>query len=112
MQKIVIKRSGQPPLSFIGTEIGNASSRGLNSTRWSAVAIYQTQGGRFIAQVDDVSLWQGERDYCRAQSFASFGDLVDWLRCDGELSSVAQEAIENAVEAVPELGESWQEVVD
>lgn len=54
MEKHTIVRDGDPPLEFIGEEIGFASNRSkLN--RWTQVTIYRTAAGMYVGRVDRMS---------------------------------------------------------
>lgn len=109
-----ITRNGEPPLRFHGTLIGSGSSRSFNSTRWTNIRIYRTSGGKYVAHVEAVTCWQGERDFAKARSFATPGELIDYLKGDESerLSHVAQEALEDAAATVTEFAETYVEIVD
>jgi len=108
-----INRDGKPPLTFTGEILAKADNRDHNSTRWTSITIYRTKAGKFVAHIDRITQWQGETDYTTAEAFASFGEVIEWLRGDSEvLGAVSQEAVEKAIKVAPTLAEFWQEVVD
>ena len=108
-----IDRTGLPPLRFIGEAIGNGSTRGHSSTRWTNVSIYRTKGGKWVANVVNRTQWEGEHDYAKAQPFESPKELIKFL-CDNEerLGRASQEACENAAKANPEFAAAFVETLD
>jgi len=116
MEKFSIKRDGLPPIAFTGRTIVSANNKiGHNghNTRWTTVTIYRTKGDKFIASISRRSQWQGEAGSDRAASFATAGELIEWLKeGESELGSVSQEAVEEAAEAAPEFAAAWVEEVE
>lgn len=100
----VITRTGCPPLRFKQAPDGywSATSRDHNSTRWTNVRIYKTVGGKYIAEVESLTQWQGEQDYTKAESFDTPQQVIDYLK-EGEerLGRVSQEAVSDACKADP-----------
>lgn len=112
-----IARDGQPPIRFVGQCIGcGQSDRGSDDTRGTDISIYETKGGKYVAEVDRWTRWQGESGSSKAQPFGNFPDLIDWLREDSHdgqtLGRVSQEAVEDAIKTRPELAQHWVEVID
>lgn len=112
-----IARDGQPPIRFIGQCIGYAESNlSSDDTRGTIISIYETKGGKYVAEVNRWTRWQGESGSSKAQSFASFVDLIDWLREDSHngqtLGRISQEAVEDAIKDRPELAQHWVEEID
>lgn len=113
MKSTTIKRDGQPPIRFTGDEIGCGSTRDHNSSRWVTVAIYRTQGGRYVAHVERVSQWQGERSTSDAASFGTAGEVIEWLRgSESGLGRASQEAVEMASGNDDQFSAVWVENVD
>jgi len=116
MEKITIKRDKLPPIAFTGVEIGNASneiSGGNRANRWTSVRIYHTKGGKFIASISRLTIWQGESDRHAAASFATAAEVIEWLKeGESELGSVSQEAVEEAAKVAPEFAAAWVEEVE
>lgn len=119
IEKVVIRRTGFPPLQFKSVQSWEATSRNHKSTRWTDVRIYRTVGGRYVAEVRSLTLWEGEQDFSKAQSFASAQEVIEWLKDDdGRLGRVSQEAVDRASgmsgsgEADPGFVEVFVEVVE
>ena len=112
MDKHIIKRDGLPPISFTGEKIGAGSTRGHNTTRWTNVDIFRTQGGRYIVSVSRLTQWEGESDHRQASSLASPAEVIEHLK-EGldELGSASQEAVERAVKEDPLFAAAWIEEV-
>ena len=113
MNKITIKRDGLPPIVFTGERIAVGSNRDHNSTRWTTVEIYRTQGERYIARIERCSLWEGERTRRTASSFPAPAELIEWLG-EGEqaLGEASQRAVEAAAAADPKFAAAWVEEVE
>jgi len=116
MEKVIIKRDGLPPISFTGESIGysdNSVVGGNRANRWTAIEIYRTKGGKYVASIKRRTCWQGEADHDKAGSFATAAEVIDFLKQDdGELGSVGQEAVEKAVKADPAFAAVWVEEVE
>lgn len=107
-EPITVDRTGLPPIRFAGTEIGSGSTGGL--TRWTAVTIYKTKGGGYVTQVENLTIWQGERDYSVGNSHETAREAIFSLADeDGKLGRASQEAIERAVKADPAFAAAWME---
>ena len=110
-----IRRDGERALAFAGRIIGSADDKSHNSTRWEAVTIYRTASGRIVVEVEDRTQWQGESDHVRADSFATATGAISYLRhadednYDANLSSAAQEAIEDAAKNDEEFASAFTE---
>lgn len=116
MQDYTIKRTGLPPIKFNGELIGSGSTEiehGNRANRWTEVEIYKTKGGKFIASVGRLTIWQGESDHYKAASFEKATDVIEWLKGEGgTLGKASQTAVEKAVQADPSFADAWIEVVD
>jgi len=116
MEKLIIKRDGLPPIAFTGEEIAKASnefSGGNQANRWTSVKIYRTKGGKFIASISRLTIWQGESDRHSAASYATAAEVIEWLKEDGdELGSGSQEAVEKASKIEPAFAAAWVEEVE
>ena len=112
-----IRRDGERALAFTGRIIGSADDKDHNSTRWEAVTIYRTASGRIVVEVEDRTQWQGESDHVRADSFGTATGAIGYLRhadgdyYDADLSSAAQEAIEDAAKNDAEFATAFTETI-
>jgi EXLDI family protein len=112
-----IRRDGERALAFTGRIIGQADDKDHNSTRWTTVTIYRTASGRVVAKVEDRTQWQGESDHVRADSFSTATGAISYLRhadgdyYDANLSSAAQEAIEDAAKNDAEFASAFTETI-
>jgi EXLDI family protein len=112
-----IRRDGERALAFTGRIIGSADNKDHNSTRWTTVTIYRTESGRVVVEVEDRTQWQGESDHVRADSFATASGAIGYLRhadednYDADLSSAAQEAIEDAAKNDEEFSSAFTETI-
>ena len=112
-----IRRDGERALAFSGRIIGQADNKDHNSTRWTTVTIYRTASGRIVAKVHDRTQWQGESDHVRADSFKTVSEAIGYLRhadednYDANLSSAAQEAIEDAAKNDEEFSSAFTETI-
>ena len=110
-----IRRDGERALAFSGRIIGEGSDWTHNSTRWTTVTIYRTESGRVVTNVHDRTQGQGESDHVRADSFATASGAISYLRhadgdyYDADLSSAAQEAIEDAAKNDEEFASAFTE---
>ena len=113
MQDYIIKRDGQPPLTFKGDEIGKGTTRDHNSTRWTNVTIYKTKGGKYVAYIERATQWQGECNHDEAVSRSEAIGIIQWLKQDGEnLGRASQRAVENAAESDANFSAAWVERVE
>ena len=116
MEKLIIKRDGLPPIAFTGEQIAsanNAIGHNGHANRWTTVTIYRTKGGKFIASLSRRSQWQGEAGSDAAASFATAGEVIEWLKeGESELGAVSQEAVEEAASVAPEFAAAWVEEVE
>lgn len=111
--KIKIRRDGDRALSFTGRVIAQVDSRRNDNFRWTAVTIYRTKGGKIVVEIENVNQWQGSSNMVQAESFCVVNEAIDYLRDrDGELSSIAQKAIEEAGTIDREFKLSFVEHVD
>ena len=112
-----IRRDGERALAFSGRIIGSADDKDHNSTRWTTVTIYRTASGRIVVEVEDRTQWQGESDHVRADSFSTATGAIGYLRhadednYDADLSSAAQEAIEDAAKNDEEFASAFTETI-
>lgn len=113
MTKQNIERTGLPPLRFIGMPVGNGSTRGTNSNRWTNVRIFVTQGGKWVASIVNRTQWEGEHDYAKAQGFETPKELIKFLSDDeGLLGRASQEACEAASSKCPDFSTAFVENID
>ena len=100
---IQLRRDGAPPLRFMGTLRGVASSHshsGPSNSRWTEIRIYETVSGKAVLSILGRTLWQGEHDRHAAIVVPVFDGsaIVKALadQNDGYLSDVAKEALDDA----------------
>jgi hypothetical protein len=71
MEKFEIERDNGAALAFNGELLAKVSSSDNNASgssysgqtgRWQVLALYKTEGGKFICKRIDRTHWQGERD--------------------------------------------------
>ena len=110
MEKLIIKRDGLPPIAFTGERIASDRSSG---DRYTRVVIYKTQGGNFVAEIQHLTCWQGEKDHYSATSKKTAAEIIQWLK-EGEtnLGRVSQAAVEEAAKAEPAFAAAWVEEVE
>ena len=61
-----LRRSGQPPLRFQGELIASADGQrrnGCKQDRWHELAVYRTQGGKYVVKIAYRTRWPGENDH-------------------------------------------------
>ena len=62
-KKFILERTGMKNLTFQGRVIGEESDyTAQNRGRWSNYTLYQTQGNKYVGQIEHISQWQGEYD--------------------------------------------------
>jgi hypothetical protein len=84
-EKIIVLRTGQPPLRFAGELAAEASSKehqGPLQNRWHEIAVYRTAGGKLVASVVFRTIWQGEHDAHWARLAERDKALIDDLQND------------------------------
>lgn len=82
MDEFKLTRTGQPPLAFAGELVAEASSKqhqGPLQNRWHEVAVYRTQGGKWVGAVAFRTVWQGEDDRHTAEVADTPAALVDLI---------------------------------
>ena len=70
-KRIRLLRTGEPPLVFFGTLLGQVgpSERERKSNkalRWHELSIYVTQAGQYVAYIAYCTDWRGEHDHYSA----------------------------------------------
>ena len=113
MEKFTITSDGNPPITFTGEQLSGCANRNHNSTRWTIVELYRTQGGKIVSSIERRTQWEGERDQKDARVFDGLGAAIVWLK-NGEdcLGRVSQEAVEEAIKKDPSLAKFWVQEVD
>lgn len=112
MKKNVIPRDGFPPLAFTGELLASGTDRHHDSTRWTIIDLYLTEGGRYVACESWHSRWVGERDTRRAASFSCPREAIEWLGGKtGRLGLAAQAAVEEAASCDEAFAAAWIEKV-
>ena len=117
MQDYTIKRTGQAPLKFTGSVIGQGSTyhhTGPNQNRWTEVLISCTKRGKYVACVENHSQQEGERTYTKAQTFGTAAEVIAYLRVEGggDLGRASQKALKEAALNDDGSAEGWVERVD
>jgi hypothetical protein len=112
MDKVIIKRDGLPPLTFTGCIIGEGVGA-TSAGRRTAIKIYRTKGGKFIAMIHRHTQWDKERHSAEAASFVTAAEVIDFLKQGNDkLGELSQEAVEKAAKESPEFAAAWIEVVE
>lgn len=62
MSDFSLQRSGKLPLRFNGERLAAADSKRPDGVRWSEVAIYRVDGGRYVVQTVGRTTHANERD--------------------------------------------------
>jgi hypothetical protein len=102
MTTIHVKRDGQRDLKFEGeliAEVSSHVSRGERQNRWTEMALYKSQSGKFVVAIKGITIWQGEHDRYRGHVCGSTTQLVGTLIEDngeGKLSWLAKELLDKA----------------
>lgn len=67
--------------------------------RWFELTLYQTVGGKYICQKEDVACWQGERNRYSAEVVETLGEVKEFFG-NGWVSKelYAEAGIENVIE--------------
>ena len=78
-QPFTIKRVGQRPLRFEGSELCMAMSFVPTCPSWYEINIYRTTAQSFVAAVRLFFVAEGERDRVRAWDCESFDEVLDTL---------------------------------
>ena len=117
MEKHTITRDGDRPIVFTGELIGSGSThsnQGSNEFRYTDVYIYRTKGGKYVADVQHITRWQGERSTSKAAALNTPAEVVEWLKDDndGALGRASQEACEEAAKNDEAFGKAFVEEVE
>ncbi len=83
MEKYLIKRTGESPLSFEGNILAESNGRwagGKEQNRWHDVTLYETETHKYVLSIEYHTLWQGELDHYYAQFADSVEELKDLVR--------------------------------
>ena len=70
METFILNIDNEPSLRFTGELLGSAASSNNNASsrysgqtgRWTELALYKTQGGKYICHQIGLTQWEGERD--------------------------------------------------
>ena len=88
MQEFQIDRDNGASLSFTGELLAKVSSSDNNASgssysgqtgRWQVLALYKTEGGKFICERIDRTRWQGERDSHHAKVCTSNNEVIEFF---------------------------------
>lgn len=77
--EIALDRTDRRPIAFNGRLLAKDSTRsvnGPNQTRWQVCSIYETDSKKYIVGIENVTCWQGERDFDRADVFDKIEDAI------------------------------------
>lgn len=74
-----LKRHGQRPMTFRGTEIGMAMSFDPDVPFWYEVNLYRTADRSYVVAIRQFFQSEDERDVVKAWSFAALGDAIDHI---------------------------------
>ena len=93
MPRHSLTRSGLPPLVFIGELIaecdGSRSGDGRENNRYHNLALYRTDGGRYVLAIAYRTRWQGEIDHDAAYHATDPAELLGHLTSYDPLDHVA-----------------------
>lgn len=82
------RNSQKPPLAFKGALLGDATGedfatastgRGGEGKRWTDIALYRTENGRYVAHTIGRSTIPGEKDIEDAEAFDTLADALNWF---------------------------------
>ncbi len=88
MEEFEIERDNGAALLFNGECLAKVSSSDNNAYgslysgqigRWQVLALYRTEGGKFLCERIDRTRWQGERDIRHAKACANHGEVVEFF---------------------------------
>lgn len=88
MEEFKIERDDDAPLSFTGELLAKVSSSDNNASgssysgqtgHWQELALYKTQGGKFVCERIDFTRWQGARDSHAAKVCLNHGEVVEFF---------------------------------
>ena len=83
MKKFTLPRTGDRALSFTGERLATADTRtreGFGQSRWHELALYRTEGGRYVVALGYRTQWQGELPVDWAWTAADEAEAVRYLR--------------------------------
>lgn len=113
MDKIIIERTGLPPLVFSGEVLSFSSSKTHNATRWSVVTLYRTEAKGYVARMVHNTQWANETSKVSACRRDTAEEIVEWLRMDDDtMSTTAHEALMKARDEDPNFYRAYTEHVD
>ena len=79
MDKITVKNDNAPDLRFTGELMATASPQSASSGRWTELALYKTQTGKFVCSEIGYTQWQGERDHYKAKACNSVEEVTQFF---------------------------------
>ncbi len=83
MTTFTLPRTGDRPLQFDGEQIAEADSRqpqGPCNNRWYELALYRTDGGKYVIAIGYRTQWQGELPRDEVHIEATAAGAVEVLR--------------------------------
>ena len=100
-----LTNDGKRDVKFRGELIAQVTSHTHdNSSRWTEIDIYKTEGGSHIVQVTGRTCWQGEVNKFVVHVCNTETSVIDALTQDGCISNLAKEALAEAdIECVTEI---------
>lgn len=107
-----LRRDNKPPLRFRGDRIGYADTAGPNSTRWTEVHVYRTQGGRCVLYIREVSQWQGEGTSRWGWTVSRPTEIPDLILSTLDCIPDDVSRMLSRLEELPEFQGIWIEAVD
>lgn len=119
MEEIIVMRDGQKDLKFKGELLASASDRwiaGREQTRWTEIAVYKTESGKYVIAWESITLWQGELNSYRAKVCEFASETIAELMSDDEegtayFSSLAKEVLEELAQSDERFKSLLYEVV-
>ena len=91
MDKITLKRTGDRPLSFVGSLIGHASTwreRGVGSSRYWKLSLYLTENNKYVFLCSYRSNWDNEFSHESVEVADDLSSLIKSLKSSDFLRNV------------------------
>lgn len=78
MQTYIIQQDDEPNLRFTGTILASAASYPRNGRQF-VLCVAKTQGGKFVAIRQGLSIWLGEKDNVEVKVFDELAQVTDFF---------------------------------
>lgn len=74
-----LTRTGKRPLAFNGSELHADTTATHNSTRWIKIGVYETDSGKTVVGIGNMTCWQGEHDSYMAEVFNTRKTAMEFI---------------------------------